>query len=198
MKHQQPAIVVALWAWRQQILGQHCHHLKGSVAAKKFKTALSAGKVMLTAFWNINSVVHLEFMLIGSPINYMSTLLEHCKIEGTYSETFSSRVACFSPTHQCEASCMCMNACRDSLPCFHYLGSPTILLRLGLICLPSFPETKVTSERTSLVRLWSHDSFEDDVPSPKHAILSWQTHETFWRLVEVCQPQRWSCWELIM
>jgi hypothetical protein len=36
---------------------EYCH--KDLPAPKKFKTAPSAGKVMLTAFWDINGIAHL-------------------------------------------------------------------------------------------------------------------------------------------
>jgi hypothetical protein len=39
---------------------EYCH--KGSPAPKKFKTAPSAGKVMLAAVWDVNGVMNLEFM----------------------------------------------------------------------------------------------------------------------------------------
>jgi hypothetical protein len=46
-------------------------------ASEKFSTAPSVGKVMLTAFWDVNDAVHLEFMLTGATINsehYAGTL----------------------------------------------------------------------------------------------------------------------------
>jgi hypothetical protein len=42
---------------------------KVSLAQKKFKTAPSGGKVMLTVFWDINGVVHSEFMPTGITVN---------------------------------------------------------------------------------------------------------------------------------
>jgi hypothetical protein len=49
------------------------HHFepkhKGSPAPKKFKTAPSSGKDMLTAFYDTNGAVHSEFMPTGATIN---------------------------------------------------------------------------------------------------------------------------------
>jgi hypothetical protein len=38
-------------------------------APKKFKTTFSVGKVKLTAFWDVNCVVHSEFMPTGATVN---------------------------------------------------------------------------------------------------------------------------------
>jgi hypothetical protein len=45
------------------------YHHEDSPAPKKFKIIPSAGKVMLTAFWDVNGVVHSEFMPTGITIN---------------------------------------------------------------------------------------------------------------------------------
>jgi hypothetical protein len=50
---------------------------KGSPAPETFKTAPSAGKIMLTAFWDVNGVVCSEFLPIDGTINsdrYVGTL----------------------------------------------------------------------------------------------------------------------------
>jgi hypothetical protein len=79
------------------------------------------------------------------------------------------------------------------------LGSPTIQRRLGSIRLPSLLETEETSERTSLLAgRWIQNSGENEVPSTRCTVLSWRTHETTWNLAEVCGPQRWLCWEVIV
>jgi hypothetical protein len=44
-------------------------HQKGLPAPNKFKTVPSAAKVMITAFWDVSNVVHLEFMPSGTTIN---------------------------------------------------------------------------------------------------------------------------------
>jgi hypothetical protein len=49
----------------------YCH--KGLPAPKKFITTPSAGKIMLTVFWVVNGVVHLEFVPAGTII-----ISEHC------------------------------------------------------------------------------------------------------------------------
>lgn len=52
-------------------------HHKGSPTPKKFKAMPSAGKVMLTVFWDVQGVVHFEFMPKGTTINsarYSETL----------------------------------------------------------------------------------------------------------------------------
>ncbi|KAJ4433523.1 hypothetical protein ANN_15832 [Periplaneta americana] len=47
-------------------------HHKGSSAPKKFKAVPSTGKLMLTVFWDIQGVVHMEFMPKGTTINSVS------------------------------------------------------------------------------------------------------------------------------
>jgi hypothetical protein len=50
---------------------------KGSPAPKKFKTKASAGKVMLTVFWNSEGVVLTDFLEKGATVNserYVKTL----------------------------------------------------------------------------------------------------------------------------
>jgi hypothetical protein len=42
---------------------------KGSPAQKKFKTKASAGKVMLTVFWNSDGVVLTDFLEKGATVN---------------------------------------------------------------------------------------------------------------------------------
>ncbi|KAJ4442700.1 hypothetical protein ANN_04289 [Periplaneta americana] len=49
-------------------------HHKGSHAPKKFKAVPSAGKLMLTVFWNIQGVVHMEFMPESTTINSVSAM----------------------------------------------------------------------------------------------------------------------------
>jgi hypothetical protein len=45
------------------------YHHKGSPATKKFETTPTAGKDRLTAFLDVNDVVHSEFMSTGTIIN---------------------------------------------------------------------------------------------------------------------------------
>jgi histone-lysine N-methyltransferase SETMAR len=52
------------------------HHL-GSPSPKKFKVTASAGKVMMTVFWDSSGVLHVEFLQKGGTINsacYQATL----------------------------------------------------------------------------------------------------------------------------
>jgi hypothetical protein len=46
------------------------YHQRGLPVPKKFKTAPSAGKVMLAIFWDVNGVEHSEFMATGTITNY--------------------------------------------------------------------------------------------------------------------------------
>jgi hypothetical protein len=50
---------------RQSVEYRH----QGSQERKKFKASPSSRKVMLTAFWDANGVVHLEFIRSGPTIN---------------------------------------------------------------------------------------------------------------------------------
>jgi hypothetical protein len=53
------------------------YHHKGLPAPKKLKTKASAGKVMLTVFWNSEGVVLTDFLEKGATVNsecYIITL----------------------------------------------------------------------------------------------------------------------------
>ena len=52
---------------------------KGSPTPKKFKVCASAGKVMLTLFFDVNGVVHTEFLPKGTTVNserYIETIMK--------------------------------------------------------------------------------------------------------------------------
>jgi hypothetical protein len=87
-----------------EILVHHCHrrwkldciisnlktnmkyHDRGLPAAEKFKAASSAGKVMLTASWNVHGLVHLQFTehCIGTVKNVFEEII---LTYSTYSST---------------------------------------------------------------------------------------------------------------
>jgi hypothetical protein len=62
---------------------EHAH--KGSPAPKKFKTKASAGKVMLTVFWNSEGVVIADFMEKGATVN-PELYIEIQKVSKTHHE----------------------------------------------------------------------------------------------------------------
>jgi hypothetical protein len=45
------------------------YHLATSPRRKKFKTQPSAGKCMLTVFWDYTGIIHQEYMVRGTKIN---------------------------------------------------------------------------------------------------------------------------------
>lgn len=69
--------LINIHQWTKVVYGEECH--KGSPALKNFKTEVSAGKVILTVFWDVKGVVDTEFIPTGTTTNfgwYWETLRE--------------------------------------------------------------------------------------------------------------------------
>ncbi|GFY19582.1 hypothetical protein TNCV_4647541 [Trichonephila clavipes] len=127
---------------------EYCH--PGSPSVKKFKTLMSATKVMLTIYWNASGVLYTEFLSKGLTVNsdrYCATL-QFIKQRNYKMRPERKRLSFAS--RQCKTALQCTNTGRYGKTEIHS-GSTTFLQpRFGFIGLLVVPKSKGDVERSTL------------------------------------------------
>ena len=99
---------------------------------KKFHTQPSAGKVILTLFWDEWGVILEHFMPRGNTVTsvtYADLLKNHLRPAIQVQTTWKSEYRCFAPTWKCSASYYPFNHCNNPRSVLGETSTSTILAR---------------------------------------------------------------------